>query len=116
MPFVVPLVVFAGCAVVFGTTLAAARGRLGLNQLAGFRSAHVMASPEAWRVGHRAAFVPVAVGCALAVGSVVVPLVVGLPDVTVAFWAVGSMVVLMIGTLVGTWRADQAATDVLATS
>jgi hypothetical protein len=77
--------VFAGCAVVFGTTLAAARGRLGVNQFAGFRFAHVMASPEAWRVGHRAALVPVAVGCALALGSVVVPLAVGPSDDAMAF-------------------------------
>lgn len=116
MLFVVPLVVFAACAVVFGTTLAAARGRLGVNHLAGIRFRHVMASPEAWQAGHRAALVPVTVGCALAVGSIVVPLVVGPSEEAIAFWAAGSMIVLLFGTLVGAWRADQAATDVLASS
>lgn len=114
MLFVVPLIVFAGCAVVFGSTLAAARGRLGVNHLAGIRFHHVMASPEAWQAGHRAALVPVTIGCALAVGSIVVPLVVGPTEDAIAIWAIGSMVVLLFGTLVGTWRADQAATDVLA--
>jgi hypothetical protein len=114
MPFVVPLVVIAACAVVFGTTLAAARGWLGVNHLAGIRFRHVMASPEAWQAGHRAALVPVTVGCALAVGSIVVPLVVGPSEEAIAFWAAGSMIVLSFGTLIGTWRADQAATDVLA--
>lgn len=110
MPFVVPLIVFAGCAVVFGTTLAAARGRLGVNDVAGIRFAHVMASPAAWRAGHRAALVPVTVGCALAVVTAVVPVVVrGLSEGAHGAWIVGSMVVLMVGVLGGAWRADRAA-------
>jgi hypothetical protein len=114
MPFVVPLIVFAGCAVVFGTTLAAARGRLGVNHLAGIRFAHVMASPQAWRAGHRAALVPVTVGCALAVVSAVVPVVVsGLTDGAQGAWIVGSMIVLLVGVLGGAWRADRAAVAVL---
>ena len=60
-----------------------------MNHLAGIRFRHVMASTGAWQAGHRAALVPVTVGCALAVGSVVVSLV------------------------VGPWRADRAASDVL---
>ena len=113
MPIVVPFIMLAACAVVFGTTLAAARGRLGVNHLAGIRLQHVMASPEAWQAGHRAALVPVTVGCALAVGSVVVPLVMGPSEDAMATWEIGSMVALLFGTLVGAWRADQAATDVL---
>ena len=113
MLVVVPLIVLAGCTVVFWTTLAAARGRLGVNHLAGIRFRHVMASPEAWQAGHRAALVPVTVGCALAVGSVVVPLVMGPSEDAMAIWAIGSMAALLFGTLVGAWRADQAATNVL---
>lgn len=30
-----------------------------------------------------------------------------------SIWAIGSMVALLFGTLVGAWRADQATTDVL---
>lgn len=110
MPFVVPLIIFAGCAVVFGTTLAAARGRLGVNHLAGIRFPHIMASPEAWRAGHRAALLPVTVGCALAVVTAIVPAAVsGLSDGAQGAWIVGSMIVLLIGVLGGAWRADRAA-------
>lgn len=117
MPFVVPLIVFMGCAVVFGTTLAAARGRLGVNHLAGIRFAHVMASPEAWQAGHRAALVPVAVGCALAVVAAVVPVVAtGLPAGARGAWIVGSTIALLVGVLGGAWRADRAAVAVLGKS
>lgn len=84
--------------------------------LAVIRFGHVMAAPEAWQAGHRAAPVPVTVGGALAVGSIVVPLVVGPSEEALAFWAAGSMIVLLFGTVVGAWRADRAATDVLALS
>lgn len=117
MPFVVPLIVFAGCADVFGATLAAARGRLGVNHLAGIRFAHVMASPAAWQAGHRAALVPVTVACALAVATAVVLVVAGgLSDGAQGAWIVGSMVVLLVGVLVGAWRADRAARAVLGKS
>lgn len=116
MPLVVPLIVLAGCAVVFGTTLAAARGRLGVNQLAGIRFRHVMESPETWRAGHRAALVPVAIGCALAVGAAFVPVAVPLREGVEALWIIVSIVCLLLGTLVGAWRADQAATAVSASA
>ncbi|MET4052580.1 hypothetical protein ABID81_001950 [Frigoribacterium sp. PvP054] len=117
MPFVVPLIVFAGCAVVFGTTLAAARGRLGVNHVAGIRFDHVLASPEAWQAGHRAALVPVTVGCALAVVTATVPVVArGLSEGAQGAWIVGSTIVLLVGVLGGAWRADRAAVVVLSGS
>jgi hypothetical protein len=116
MPIVVPLIVLAGCAVVFGTTLAAARGRLGLNQLAGIRFPHVMESPETWRAGHRAALVPVTIGCALAVVAAFVPVLLSLREGVEALWIVVSIAAMLLGTLIGAWRADQAASAASASA
>jgi hypothetical protein len=116
MPIVVPLIVVAGCAVVFGTTLAAARGRLGVNQLAGIRFPHVMESPETWRAGHRAALVPVTVGCVLAVGAAFVPVLVSLGEGVEVLWIVVSIAAMLLGTLIGGWRADRAASAVSASA
>jgi hypothetical protein len=117
MPIVVSLIVFAACAVVFGTTLAAARGRLGVNHLAGIRLQHVMASSEAWQAGHRAALVPITVSCALMAGAAFVPVVVGeLTEGTQGAWVIGSTVVLLIGALVSAGLANRAAKDVLGSA
>lgn len=117
MPIVVPFIMLAACAVVFGTTLAAARGRLGVNHLAGIRLQHVMASPEAWQAGHRAAFVPITVTCVLTAGTAFVPVVVGgLTEGAQGAWVIGSTVVLLIGALVSAWVANGAARDVLGSS
>jgi len=117
MPIVVPFIMLAACAVVFGTTLAAARGRLGVNHLAGIRLQHVMASPEAWQAGHRAALVPITVTCALTAGAAFVPVLVrGLTEGAQGAWVIGSTVVLLIGALVSAGVANRAATDVLASS
>jgi hypothetical protein len=117
MLFVVPLIVFAACAVVFGTTLAAARGRLGVNHLAGIRLEHVMSSPEAWQAGHRAALVTITVTCALTAGTAFVPVVVGgLTEGAQGAWVIGSTVVLLIGALVSAGVANRAARDVLGSS
>ncbi|ROS56396.1 hypothetical protein [Frigoribacterium sp. PhB118] len=117
MPIVVPFIMLAACAVVFGTTLAAARGRLGVNHLAGIRLQHVMASPEAWQAGHRAALVPITVTCALTAGAAFVPVVVGgLTEGAQGAWVIGSTVVLLIGALVSAGVANRAAGDVLGSS
>ncbi|MBD8141228.1 SdpI family protein [Frigoribacterium sp. CFBP 13605] len=117
MPMVVPLIILAACAVVYGTTLAAARGRLGVNHLAGLRLQHVMASPEAWRAGHRAALVPITVTCAITAGVAFVPVVVGgLTEGAQGAWVIGSTVVLLLGALVSAGVANRAATDVIASS
>lgn len=117
MPIVVPFIMLAACAVVFGTTLAAARGRLGVNHLAGIRLQHVMASPKAWQAGHRAALVPITVTCVLTAGVAFVPVVVGgLTEGAEGAWVIGSTVVLLIGALVSAGVANRAATDVLAPS
>jgi hypothetical protein len=116
MPIVVPIIVLAGCAVVFSTTLAAARGRLGVNQLAGIRFRHVMESPETWRAGHRAALVPVTIGCALAVVAAFVPVLLSLREGVEALWIVVSIAAMLLGTLIGALRADQAASAVSASA
>lgn len=114
---VVPFIMLAACGVVYGTTLAAARGRLGVNHLAGIRLQHVMASPEAWRAGHRAALVPMTVTCALTAGAAFVPVVAGgLTEGAEGAWVIGSAVVLLIGALASAGVANRAATDVLASS
>jgi len=49
------VVAVLGAVVIVGVVEAAARGRLGVNQLAGIRIPSVMASDAAWVAGHRAA-------------------------------------------------------------
>ena len=56
--------------VVFGC----ASGRIGVNQIAGIRIRNVMASDDAWRVGHKAAIPATLIGSGVAAGLVVVSL------------------------------------------
>jgi uncharacterized membrane protein len=53
------IVLMLGGILVAAVSEAAARGRLGINHVAGIRTRAVMMSEEAWTAGHRAARIPI---------------------------------------------------------
>jgi uncharacterized membrane protein len=105
---VAAIVLFVLAAAIVGTTGAAAGGLLGPNHVAGIRIPALLASPEAWRVGHRHALAPLVLAGVIAVAAGVVCLV--RPD------SVGVLivVVLLIVALIafGVVRAGRAALGV----
>ncbi|ARC58464.1 hypothetical protein AS850_15360 [Frondihabitans sp. 762G35] len=105
---VAAIVLFVVAAAIAGTAGAAAAGILGPNHVAGIRIPALLASPEAWRIGHRRALLPLAVAAVIAVAAGIVCLV--RPD------SVGVLVVaiLLIVALIAfaVVRAGRAALDV----
>ena len=94
---------------VVAVVVAAARGRLAPNALAGLRIPSVMESAATWQAGHRAALPAVVVGCALATVASVLPLVTGWTDGEAAASILIACGALLAGTAVGGVAAHRAA-------
>lgn len=95
--------------VVFGC----ASGRIGVNQMAGIRTRNVMASDEAWRVGHKAAIPATLIGSGVAAGLVAMSFFPFDRDTQGGLILAGA-VVLVIGLATGAVFANRAAVKVLA--
>ena len=109
---VASIVILAADIFVVVVVLGCASGRIGVNQMAGIRIRNVMASDEAWRVGHKAAIPATLIGSGVAAGLVVVSLFPfdrdtqgGLILAAAIFW--------MICLTVGAVFANRAAVELL---
>jgi uncharacterized membrane protein len=91
---------------------AAARGRLGINSLAGIRTRAVMMSEEAWTAGHKAARLPIGLAGLIVFLAGAATLTLGLDEDTVGtlvLVSAGAAVVLVvIGAIVATPAANRA--------
>jgi uncharacterized membrane protein len=105
---VAAIVLFVIALAIVATAGAAATGLLGPNHVAGIRIPALLASPEAWRIGHRRALAPLALAGVIGVAAGIVCLV--RPD------SVGVLIValLLIVALIAfaVVRAGRAALDV----
>ena len=111
---VVALVMGGAALLVRAVGRAAARGRLGPNQVGGMRTPATMASPEAWRAAHQAALPwseRTAMACLLLTAVAVAVAVAGYPD-----WGFGlvlaAALVMLAGTVYGAVVGHRVAKQV----
>jgi len=92
-----------------------ANGRIGPNAVAGLRTPTIMANETTWRVGHRAARLPMLIGtAAAAVCAVAMFFVDG--ESTQSLLAGVSVALMLVGVIVGARAGTRAAGTVLAES
>lgn len=90
-----------------------ADGRIGVNGVAGIRTADIMANEQTWLAGHKAARMPTLAGIYAAMLVLVpAPLVSG--EAWQAIFLLGSCLVVLAGILVGAAKGSAAARVVLA--
>jgi len=92
---------------------AAARGRLGINGIAGIRLGSLMVSERAWQEGHRAARVPMIAAGAVLFFSGLALLALPLPESTLSTTTIVGTVVAVALVLVAAFVAKRAADRVL---
>lgn len=107
---VILLVVYVGLAVV---VVGCANGRIGINAVAGIRTANTMANEQTWLAAHRAARTPTIIGIVAAVISLA-PAFFGGSEPEQTLLVVLSVALLMVGVIVGTIVGTRAARAVLA--
>jgi hypothetical protein len=107
------LVLLAADILVVFVALGCASGRIGVNQLAGIRTRNVMASDEAWRVGHKAAIPATLIGSGVAAGLISISFFPFDRDVQGGLILAGAGVWL-ICLVIGAVFANRAAVKVLA--
>lgn len=91
---------------------AAARGRLGINSLAGIRTRALMMSEEAWTAGHKAARIPIGLAGLVLFLAGVATLMLRLDEdaigTLVLVSAAATVVLVLIGAVVATPAANRA--------
>lgn len=93
---------------------ACAAGRIPVNQLAGIRIASVMASPDAWRAGHKAALPATWIGAIAAFVLAAVSFSPALPEGAQSAFVVAAAIVLVAALVIGSVFANRAALTALA--
>lgn len=93
---------------------ACATGRVGVNATLGIRTQYLMASPAAWKAGHKAALPPIYIASALALVAVLVSFVPAFSIVTRLTLAIAAAVAILVGMLISVPMANRAALDVIA--
>jgi hypothetical protein len=93
---------------------ACAAGRIPVNHLVGIRTASVMASPGAWRAGHRAAIPSAWIGAIVALVLAGISLSPSLSDDTESGVLIAAAIALLVAVIVGGLFANRAALAQLA--
>ena len=110
---VAAVILMLAAILIVGVNEAAARGRLGINPLAGIRLGSLMYSERAWQEGHRAARVPMIFAGAVLFLSGLALLVLHLPESTLSTTTIVGTVVAVALVIVGALLAKRAADRVL---
>jgi hypothetical protein len=107
------VVLMLAAILIVGVNEAAARGRLGINPLAGIRLGSLMYSERAWQEGHRAARVPMIAAGAVLFLSGLALFVLPLPESRLSTTTIVGTVVAVALVVVGGFLAKRAADRVL---
>ena len=110
---VAAVILMLAAILIVGVNEAAARGRLGINPLAGIRLGSLMFSERAWQEGHRAARVPMIFSGAVLFLSGLGLLLLPLPESALSTATLVGTVVAVALLIVGASAAKRAADRVL---